>query len=312
MPEMDGLATLEELRRRHPALPVVMFSTLTSRGAVATLNALTLGASDYVTKPANVGSITAAIENVRNELIPKIKALCRWKDEGNAPRPPRSSAEAAARSGAALRLLPAVRPEVIAIGVSTGGPNALTEIFRQLPADLAAPVVVVQHMPPVFTRYLAERLDAVSPLAVREAKAGDLLAPGGAWLAPGDFHLALARTAAGTIARLHQGPPENSCRPAVDVLFRSVAEVYGPAAVAVVLTGMGCDGRRGAEAIRAGGGRVVIQDEATSVVWGMPGSVAEAGLADDVLPLGRMAAHLAGLAARGPSARTHVPLVLNS
>jgi two-component system chemotaxis response regulator CheB len=293
MPEMDGLETLKELRKLYPRLPVIMFSTLTERGAVATLNALAAGASDYVTKPANVGSVTAAMQNVREQLIPRIKGLCpAWAE----PRP-------ATRTAPTPCTRPIAAPksnqlEIIAIGVSTGGPNALTEIFRQLPKDLSVPVVVVQHMPPVFTRYLAERLNAVSALHVREATAGELLHAGGAWLAPGGMHLALARAASGVVTRLHEGPPENSCRPAVDVLFRSVADIYGPAALGLILTGMGCDGLRGCQAIRGAGGRILIQDEATSIVWGMPGAVHGAGLADEILPLSRIPGGLCSAAAR--------------
>lgn len=287
MPELDGLATLRALRQDYPHLPVVMFSTLTDKGAVATLNALAAGASDYVTKPANIGSVTAGLQKVRDELIPKIHALCRLD-------PPQTSPTSTpSRSGTRSSTTPPTTPvEVIALGVSTGGPNALTHIFQKLPADLPVPLLIVQHMPPLFTRYLAERLDAVSGLTVQEATAGQMLHPGGAWLAPGDFHLTVVRTPRGVMTQLHQGPPENSCRPAVDVLFRSVAEVYGPGTLAVVLTGMGQDGLRGCQAIRQAGGQVLAQDQATSVVWGMPGAVAQAGLAERILPLDQIAGEL--------------------
>lgn len=308
MPEMDGLATLKELRKIHSKLPVIMFSTLTQRGAVATIDALSLGATDYVTKPANVGSVTAAIQKVREDLIPKIKAVCRYDDPLAQPSGPTQPQRSRPTVGAHCSLPPAARPAIIAMGVSTGGPNALTEIFSQLPADLPVPIVVVQHMPPLFTRYLAERLDAISPLTVREAASGEVLKAGCAWLAPGDYHLALTRSGGEIITRLHQGPPENSCRPAVDVLFRDVAALYGPAALAVVLTGMGYDGLRGSEAILDAGGYVVAQDEASSVVWGMPGAVASAGLADDILPLNGIAAHLTRLAAH----RAAVPTTISS
>jgi two-component system chemotaxis response regulator CheB len=302
MPEMDGLATLRELRRSYPRLPVIMFSTLTEKGAVATINALSLGATDYVTKPSNFGSVNAAIENVRTQLIPKIKALC----PGEATRPV-APASVAARMP--LRPVPAagpsVPPDVIAIGVSTGGPNALAEIFATLPGNLRAPIVIVQHMPPLFTNYLAQRLDSHSPISVCEAQQVQSIRPGGAWIAPGDFHMSLARNGIEVQTSLHQAPPENSCRPAVDVLFRSVAEIYGSRALAVVLTGMGQDGLRGCEAIRHAGGRVIVQDEASSVVWGMPGAVVRADLAHEILPLNRIAARIAQLAA--PAART--PLV---
>jgi two-component system chemotaxis response regulator CheB len=293
MPEMDGLLTIQALRKSYPKLPVIMFSTLTQKGAVATLNALSYGANDYVTKPANVGSVTAAIQNVRQDLIPKIKALCRFPGEIAKPA---SAPPAASAPPTLVPRRPSVPPQVIAIGVSTGGPNALTQVFRDLPGDLPTPVVIVQHMPPVFTRHLAERLDAISPLTVREATPGAMLRPGEALLAAGDFHLALARVATGVVARLHQAPPENSCRPAVDVLFRSVAEIYGPGALAIVMTGMGQDGKRGATDIREAGGRVLAQDEASSVVWGMPGAVVQAGLADETLPLSKIALRLSTLA----------------
>jgi two-component system, chemotaxis family, protein-glutamate methylesterase/glutaminase len=305
MPEMDGLTTLKEIRKTYPKLPVIMFSTLTEKGAVATINALSLGASDYVTKPANVGSVTAAIQTVRDSLIPKIKTFCRW-EEPAAPQLVRRPAGLARSTATATPKL-SNRVDIITIGVSTGGPNALTEVFKALPADLPVPIVIVQHMPPVFTKYLAERLDAVSPVEVREATAGEVLRAGCAWLAPGDHHLTIARSGTDVVTRLHQGPPENSCRPAVDVLFRSVAALYGPSALAVVLTGMGYDGLRGSEAIRGAGGHVVAQDEATSVVWGMPGAVAQAGLADAILPLNKVAPYLTTQTAFRPGTR---PLTL--
>jgi two-component system chemotaxis response regulator CheB len=299
MPELDGLATLARLRKTYPKLPVIMFSTLTQKGAVATINALSLGATDYVTKPANVGSVTAAIQKVRDDLIPKIKTFCRLD-------PPSPRAATAKKPGATANCtLPSIRQrnvpcEIVAIGVSTGGPNALAEVLRDVPADFPVPVVIVQHMPPVFTKYLAQRLDETSPLQVREARAGERLHAGGVWLAPGDYHLALSRVGDSVITQLHQGPPENSCRPAVDVLFRSVAQQYGAATLAVVLTGMGADGLRGCEAIAEAGGRIVAQDEATSVVWGMPGAVVGASLADDIVPLDQIAAHLRRIVSSRP------------
>jgi two-component system chemotaxis response regulator CheB len=247
MPDMDGLATLAELRKIAPRLPVIMFSTLTQKGAVATINALALGASDYVTKPSNVGSVAAGMAAVREQLVPKLKSLCPFADQVQ-PVCHMSVRREAGRTAPA---------SLVVIGVSTGGPNALTELFKRVPGNFPVPIVIVQHMPPVFTRFLAERLDAVSPLTVREARGGELLQPGTVWLAPGDYHLALAAGDAGLLTRLHQGPHENSCRPAVDVLFRSAAEVVGRGTLAVVLTGMGRDGQRGAEAICDAGGRVI-------------------------------------------------------
>lgn len=291
MPELDGVATLRELRRSDRRLPVIMFSTLTEKGALATINALAAGASDYVAKPSNVGNVTAAIHKVRDELIPKIKTLCPWIREP-AASPATSSALPNAAASKHLPQRSNAPIEVVAIGVSTGGPNALAEVFGSLPATLPAPVVVVQHMPPLFTSYLAQRLDSDSALAVKEATSGETLHAGGAWIAPGDYHLSLTPSGGDVRIRLHQSSPENSCRPAVDVLFRSVAELYGPRALAVVLTGMGQDGLRGCESIRQAGGRVLVQDEASSVVWGMPGAVARVGLADETLPLDRIAGRI--------------------
>ncbi len=287
MPEMDGLETLVELRKLRPRLPVIMFSTLTERGASGTLEALARGASDYVTKPANVGSVTIAQARIREELIPKIKALC-----GRVSRPKPAVVPPAAPPRVAPRPLIPVRPEILAIGVSTGGPNALAEVIPALPAAFPLPVVIVQHMPPVFTRFLAERLNSTAALTVREGEDGALVEPGTVWIAPGNFHMVLRADGDRVRLALTQGPPENSCRPAVDPLFRSVAELYGARSLGVVLTGMGHDGMRGAEAIRAAQGQVLAQDEATSVVWGMPGAVVGAGLADRVLPLSQMAAEL--------------------
>ena len=295
MPEMDGLETLVGLRKAYPRLPVIMFSTLTERGAAATLEALARGATDYVTKPANVGSVTLAQARIREELIPRIKALCAQV----LPKP--AVPVAAPRPVTSAPKLPLVPPrvglpqriDVVAIGVSTGGPNALAEVLPRLPGDFPVPIVIVQHMPPVFTRFLADRLSAASQLAVKEAEDGARLAPGTVWVAPGNFHMVLRKDAEGVRVVLNQDPPENSCRPAVDPLFRSVAQCYGERVLGVVLTGMGYDGLRGASDIRRGGGVMIAQDEATSVVWGMPGALVQNGQADLVLPLARIAPELA-------------------
>jgi two-component system chemotaxis response regulator CheB len=292
MPELDGLATLKELRKSYPRLPVIMFSALTERGAAATLDALALGATDYFTKPANTGGLEGSLEVIREQLIPKIKALCahfpgptQTKGTGPTVVPPSlplSPFEGQKGRGDRVRPGPA---QVLAIGASTGGPNALAEVFRRLPAAFPVPIVIVQHMPRMFTRLLAERLSAEFPIQVQEGSSGSVLQPGRAWIAPGDYHMLVVRDGLQARLLLHQDPPENSCRPAVDVLFRSVAKTFGPNALTVILTGMGQDGLRGCQAVREAGGQVLAQDEATSVVWGMPGYVTRAGLADRVLPL---------------------------
>jgi two-component system chemotaxis response regulator CheB len=284
MPDMNGIEAVRAIRATRNRVPIIMFSTLTERGASATLDALSAGANDYVTKPANVGSVAQSMESVRQQLIPKIKALTGRPLTSGAPAaapvPPRPPLP---------RTMARKEPAVLVIGSSTGGPEALTKVLPLLPASLPVPVLVVQHMPPVFTRQFAQRLDRLCGLDVVEAVAGTPLAPGTVHIAPGDFHLTV--TGAGGIRRtaLDQGPAENFCRPAVDVLFRSAVTSYDGAVLGVVLTGMGSDGRVGAGLIRDGGGTVVAQDQATSVVWGMPGAVTQAGHADEVLPLAKVA-----------------------
>lgn len=308
MPDMNGIETVREVRKTWPKLPVIMFSTLTERGGTATLDALAAGASDYVTKPANVGSVTAGLEAVRRDLIPKIKALA---GRVSLPPPaaplPRPVAPPVARLTPPALPFPAARTgggaiEVLAIGVSTGGPNALATLLPALPKSLPVPVVIVQHMPPMFTRLLAERLNAQSAIEVLEGQAGMPLQPGRAYIAPGDFHMVLERQGTHHVVALNQAPPENSCRPAVDVLFRSVVEHFGGRTLGVILTGMGQDGLRGCELVREAAGQVLAQDEASSVVWGMPGFVARAGLADRVLPLDMIAAEITRRCAVGATA----------
>ena len=394
MPEMDGIETLRRIRKDSPRLPVIMFSTKTERGAAATIEALTSGASDYVAKPSNVGNVLLAMTRVREELVPKIHALTgRMRAPRARPTPmpaggavpapapppvrammptpappvtgplaafgsalppptpavaamlaaaPNSSPFAAPRPttfasavpappasrtqtntavqplrppasptpAPRLTALPPARPrgqtgplvtasqfripprigprppvEIVAIGASTGGPNALAILLGQLPAELTVPIVIVQHMLAAFTRHFAERLASQSALRIVEATAGDPLLPGHVYIARGDHHLLVERRQGKPTIVTNQDPLENFCRPAVDVLFRSVAATYGASALAVVLTGMGHDGLLGCGAIREAGGDVVVQDEASSVVWGMPGFVARAGLASQIMPL---------------------------
>lgn len=283
MPELDGLSTLAEIRKRYPRLPVIMFSTLTERGAAATLDALSLGASDYVTKPTFVADPAQAIVSIRSQLIPRIKSLCQ-KAERVVPIP-KYAASRRQTSNSAIELL--------AIGTSTGGPNALADVLSVLPGDFPVPIVVVQHMPATFTRFLAERLSRICGLRVREAVAGVTIRPGEVWIAPGDYHLIVEGTRSHCCLQLLQSPPENSCRPSVDVLFRSAARVYQSSLLAVVMTGMGQDGLRGAQEVHAAGGRIWAQDAASSVVWGMPGFVVQHGLAERILPLSSLGPEIA-------------------
>ncbi len=289
MPEMDGLETVRELRKIDPNVPIIMFSTLTERGAAATLEALSRGASDYVTKPSTT-DVTATLQTISCDVIPKIRAFCHLPDLRSSsprvePRPPSS--------------IPAARPpkssspiQVVAIGVSTGGPDALAQLLPSLPANLPVPVVIAQHMPPMFTSLLATRLAAKSAFPVREGVSGEPLSAGCVIVAPGDFHMVVCREGNAVCLRTQQEPKENFCRPSVDVLFRSAAAVYGARALGVVLTGMGRDGFSGCEALCSVGARIYVQDEASSVVWGMPGFVARAGLADKILPLSQIGAEI--------------------
>jgi two-component system chemotaxis response regulator CheB len=295
MPVMDGLETLRRIRVSRPHLPVVMFSTLTERGASATLDALALGASDYLPKPAHVANAPEAIAVVRAQLAPKIVALC------GRPFAPRLASAGADETVPAPAAPSQGRVDVIVIGASTGGPGALETILPALPADLPVPVLVVQHMPPMFTRLMAERLDKHCALDVREAAHGSVIQPGQVLIAPGDRHLTIARREVHVYVKLTADPPENFCRPAVGPLFRTAAEVYGPGTLALVLTGMGNDGRRGSAAVYSRHGRVLAQDAASSTVWGMPGAVVGAGLADRVLPLDQMADVLLAAVADGRS-----------
>jgi two-component system chemotaxis response regulator CheB len=311
MPEMNGIEAVRAIRagvggQAHSRVPIVMFSTLTERGASATLDALSAGANEYVTKPANVGSVGQSMESVREQLIPKIKALT-----GRPVVPGPARAAAAPPPRPAPRTGPGQKPAVLVIGSSTGGPEALAKVLPQLPASLPVPVLLVQHMPPVFTRQFAQRLDRLCTLRVVEAADGSPLLPGTVHLAPGDHHLVVRSAGArsgrpGQYTGLTQGPPENFCRPAVDPLFRTAVTAYDGAVLGVVLTGMGADGRNGAGEIRAAGGTVIVQDQASSVVWGMPGAVSQAGFADEVLPLNlipeAIQRHLAGVSPARPGA----------
>ncbi|MEO5988895.1 MAG: chemotaxis response regulator protein-glutamate methylesterase [Candidatus Eisenbacteria bacterium] len=312
MPVMDGLEFLQRLRAGYPRLPVIVFSTLTTHGAESTLAAMWNGASDYVAKP-QAGDYDSALRQTRAELVYRIKAFAhRSRSAPSAPSASasRTSAGRAGQSGAApvqpfhaTPATPAVRASLVAIGASTGGPRALVDILSAMPGDLEAPVLVVQHMPPLFTRHFADGLAAQCELVVREAEHGVVLEPGTVWIAPGDHHMTISRDGAMVRVWLDKDPHENACRPSVDPMLRSVARVHGAGALAVILTGMGSDGMLGCRAIREAHGQVVAQDEATSVVWGMPGSVVRAELAQAVLPVESIASEIVQRVRRNTSRR---------
>jgi two-component system chemotaxis response regulator CheB len=301
MPVMDGLATLRHLRARGNTIPVIVCSALTRRGARVTIEALACGASDYVAKPAGQPDREAAMQALSQELIPRIEALTAHSGvvaaAALAPVQPAPVMPLLIPPGAVLLKppAPALAPAVVAIGVSTGGPVALDVLLPALPAGFPLPVLVVQHMPEPFTGVFAERLNGRCRLPVREAAEGDPLRAGTVYIARGNWHMeVLPAACAGLPPTLHltQAPAENHCRPAADVLFRSAASVYGSGVLAVVLTGMGCDGVAGCRVVRGHGGSVLVQDQASSAVWGMPGAVVHAGLANRVLPLGAIAAEI--------------------
>ncbi len=301
MPEMDGLTALREIRKEQKRMPIIMFSTMTHRGAQAAVMALTAGATDYVGKPtASAGSMDEAFKVLESELIPKILGLAqrirRREAEPASEKPPAPStpdkATMAASPGTAVPTVANPRlgaAAAIVIGVSTGGPMALKQIFSDLSAPLPVPVFIVQHMPAAFTTLLSARLTATSAMTFKEPEHGEIPEAGIAYLAPGGQHMSLARIGGKLSIRLSLDAPENSCRPSVDVLFRSAAEVYGSSLLAVMLTGMGYDGLKGSQEVKAKGGAVLAQDEESSVIWGMPGAVVQADLAEMVLPLGKIA-----------------------
>jgi two-component system chemotaxis response regulator CheB len=292
MPRMNGVEALKLIRAKNKTVKVIMFSSLTSSGASVTIDALAYGASDYVTKPSS-GGLGETRNYISSVLVAKIKALHAGTDRPrsmltqNAP-PPMSLAQAPQRARPR-----AGKIDIVAIGVSTGGPQALREVIAGLPKNLPVPVVIVQHMPEQFTKLLADRLNQACPIDVAEATPGEILRAGTVRIARGGIHMVVQ--GAGTTTRLNfdDGPPENSCKPAVDPLFRSVAKLYGPRALGIVLTGMGSDGALGAVVMRDAGAHIIAQDQASCVVWGMPRSVVERHAADVVLPLERVAREIA-------------------
>ena len=286
MPGPNGIETLRTIRRDYPKVRVVMCSSLTISGSATTIDALLAGADDFITKQSSGHVLASAQDTLRADLEACLQRLFFATASVTRKLPSVSATPVRINIGARV----SAAPEILAIGVSTGGPALLSRILPELPAGLSVPVVVVQHMPPFFTQLLAERLNKICPLQIVEAADGMRAEAGTVLLAPGDFHMRVHRNGNGCVVRLDQGERENSCRPAVDVLFRSVAEHFGARSLGVVLTGMGEDGLRGSRALRDCGADVLAQDEKSSVVWGMPGAVVNAGLAsavlsaDDIIP----------------------------
>ncbi len=286
MPVMDGLTALPLLLKADPGISVIMASTLTSRNADISLQALSLGAADYVPKPSSATDIFTT-EDFRREMTDKVIHLGsrRKKVVFTAAAPAPSAPLATVKRGL-------TKPRVLAVGSSTGGPAALIKLFKALPKSINIPVVVTQHMPPAFTAILAQNLQRDTGWSAKEAGEGDFLEPGRILVAPGDYHMLFEKSANVVKVRLDKGAKENFCRPAVDPMLRSLVAAYGPAIVSVILTGMGQDGLVGCKNVLKDGGTVVAQDEASSVVWGMPGAVSRAGIAASILPLDRIAAEI--------------------
>lgn len=273
MPIMDGLTALPRILADHPGVKVVMASTLTRRNAEISLKALSLGASDYVAKPE---AGLASAEDFKRDLVSKVRAL------GKGASTPSTRASSAVKPAPWRKR---VTPQAIFIGSSTGGPVALSKLFESLRGGVSQPIFIAQHMPATFTAMLAEQLGRISGRPCAEGRDGEPVLAAHIYVAPGGKHMIVEGTAANAVIRLNEDPPVNYCRPAVDPLFESAARVFGERATALVLTGMGADGAKGCEAIAAAGGRFVAQDEASSVVWGMPGAAARTGLAEEILPI---------------------------
>lgn len=323
MPVMDGLTALPLLLKADPDIKVIMASTLTKRNAEISLRALSAGATEYVPKPSTAREISGSENDFKRELLDKVKNLgaIHRRMTGKpiaarpapAAKPTMPSAPGAPRPApgtkpaepgtlqrwerrhqddVVLRQAGTIRPDILAVGSSTGGPQALFDFFKALPKTLGLPVVLTQHMPATFTAILAEHITRMSGWPCAEAKDGDLVEVGKILLAPGDFHMTVVQKGPQRVISLNQDPPENFCRPAVDPMLRSVVKVYGPRVFTVILTGMGNDGEKGSHHVINAGGTVIAQDEKSSVVWGMPGAVATAGLCSAVLPVSELAGYV--------------------
>lgn len=307
MPVMDGLTALPQLLKIKPDVQVVMASTLTRKNADISLRAMQAGAADYVAKPSSSGEIHSA-DDFKRELTEKVKALGAGVRAAKKAKVARTAsatsiqkqvpAASTSRQLGQLRPTPTQAPDIIAIGSSTGGPPALFELLRNIGSGITQPIVITQHMPPTFTTLLAEHISRASGIPAAEGKDGEVILGGHIYVAPGGKHMLIEKVGANATIRLTDDPPENYCKPAVDPMLRSMSKVYGSRILVVILTGMGSDGEKGSQVVTAAGGSVIAQDEETSVVWGMPGAVASAGLCSAVLPLPEIAPYIRKLAMR--------------
>jgi len=309
MPELDGTEALPKMLAASPSLQVVMMSTLTTRNADISLKCLALGAVDYIAKPESNRGVTTS-DAFRADLIERVRVFGAARARSRRPVAPATASVAAPtpvpaapapKPAAPVVLRPRARvgtaPRVLLIGSSTGGPKAVNETLAGIGAAALrrVPTLIVQHMPPVFTAVFAEHIAARVGLPAAEGKMDERLEPGRIYVAPGGRHMGLAAAPGGPVIKLNDGPQVNFCRPAVDVLFKDAAAIFGAATATVILTGMGSDGTNGARALVEAGGPVLAQDEASSTVWGMPGSVARAGLAEAILPLSEIGPALRAL-----------------
>jgi len=315
MPVMDGLTALPKLLQADPGLKIIMQSTLTMKGASVSLRALEMGAADYIPKPTATRELAGGAD-FRTELLSKIRALgqARQRSASRPSRPAATGTAAAPRpaptgaparvqihpsSTVTLRTAPIESFDVIAIGSSTGGPQALFTLLGTMRAGtVTQPILITQHMPATFTTILAEHISRVSGWEAREGQDGEVVRSGRVYIAPGDFHMVVEVRGTEKIVRLNKNPPENFCRPSVDPMLRSIAAAYGRRVMTCILTGMGSDGLKGGQAVVASGGTVIAQDEPSSVVWGMPGAVATSGVCSAVLPLPEIAPWIMKQAAR--------------
>lgn len=313
MPVMDGITALPELLKASPDVKIVMASTLTQRNAQVSIEAMQKGASDYIPKPSSTGEIHGSVD-FKRELLEKVKVLGRARrdrrDRNKAAGVPEAKGAPPPRAGVApprpsllspaapiqLRPFGRMPPQIVGIGSSTGGPQALFAVLGALNPAMRLPIVITQHMPATFTTILAEHIGRVSKRPTAEGKDGEPVEPGKIYLAPGDNHMVVETDGARKVIKLNKNPPENFCRPAVDPMFRSLAAAYGASVLGIVLTGMGADGAKGGKVLAEAGGTLLAQDEASSVVWGMPGATAQTGMCSAVLPVDKIAAEIARIA----------------